>query len=309
MTLSPPSLPPPVPAPDVFKPLWSFAPFAPPRGLSLAREKGWLLAWDDNHWLYLVNARGERQAQVRTPAPLSAAGAADDGSAYAAVGGGGEVWWLAPDLRPRWQRPLPRAAVAVALDPFGQYLAAADAGGGLHLFDRGGRLLWGAVTPRPLRHLSFVPEESFLLGAADFGLVACLDLTGRIVWRDGLVVHCGSLAVSGDGACVVLACFSDGLRRYTLDGARKGPLAVSEPCRQAALTFDGRLVLVAGRANRLLLLDPKGRALGIHLLDRPAAAVALDALGERAVVALTDAGVVALDLRGAGRGAREAPAP
>jgi hypothetical protein len=300
MTLSR-SAPPPVPTPDLFKPIWSLATGAPACGLALAREGGRLLAWDEHHWLYLLNARGERQGQARPLGALAAACLSDDGSAVAVAGSRGEVCRLTPDLAPRWRRGLRHPAVAVALDPFGRRLAVADAKGGLFLFDGDGRLLWEAKQPRPLRHLAFVPEAPFLLAAADFGLVVCLDMAGRAVWRDGLAVNCGALATSGDGDCAVLACFSDGLRRYARAGGPKGHVTTAEPCRLAALSFDGRLVLVAGRANRLLLLDVRGKVHGIHLLERPAVALALAAFGERAVVALADGGVLALDLRATGR--------
>src|SRR5438132_9062425 len=92
------------------------------QGLALAREKNSLLAWDDKHWLYVLNRAGERQGQVHLPG-LAAACCADDGSAYAAVGRRGEVWWLAPDLMTRWQRAVPHPAVAATVDPLGQYLA------------------------------------------------------------------------------------------------------------------------------------------------------------------------------------------
>ncbi|HKI33456.1 MAG TPA: hypothetical protein VKA46_16495 [Gemmataceae bacterium] len=297
MTLSG-SAPPPVAAPGLFKTLWSLATGAPPCGVVLARESGQVLAWDENHWLYLLNSRGERQGQARPLSALAAACLADDGSALGVAGARGEVGRLAPDLTPRWQRTLRHPAVAVAVDPFARRLAVSDSKGGLFVFDRDGRLLWEAHQPRPLHHLAFVPEAPFLLGAADFGLVVSLEAaTGQLVWRDGLAVHCGALAVSGDGEVIVLACFSDGLRRYGRGGANKGHVTTAEPCRLAALSFDGRLALVAGRANRLLLLDTHGKVLGIHLLERPAVALALAALGERAVVALTDGGVLALDLR------------
>ena len=129
------------------------------------------------------------------------------------------------------------------------------------------------------------------------GLVACLDLKGNWTWRDGLVVHIGSLAVSGNGDTVLLACFTEGLRRYTVTGKNLGRLAAAEPCRLAALSFDGRLVLAAGLSNRLLLLDAEGRTLAMHPLDQPATALALGALGEQAYAALPDGRVIALDLR------------
>ena len=288
---------PPAPARAAFRPLWSFRPPGPPRGLAPAREKGTVFVWDDGQWLSLLDRRGGRQGQAHAPWPVAAAAAADDGSAYAAAGGDGSLWWLAPDLSARWRRTLRRPVVAVALDPFGQYLAAADAGAGLHFFDRDGRRAWETTTPRPLHHLAFVPEEPLLIGAADFGLVAGFDLKGQAVWRDGLVVHCGSLATSGDGARVVLACFSDGLRHYTAAGARVGTASTGEPCRLAALSFDGRRTLVAGRAPRLLLLDSHGKLVASHVLEAPPVAIALGPLAEHAVAALADGRVVALDPR------------
>jgi hypothetical protein len=302
MTLSG-SAPPPVAAPGLFKTLWSLATGAPPCGVALARESGQLLAWDENHWLYLLNARGERQGQSRPLPHLAAACVSDDGSTLAVAGSRGAVARLAPDLTVRWQRALRHAAAAVALDPFGRCLAVSDVKDGLFVFNRDGRLLWEAHHPRPLHHLAFVPEVPLLLGASDFGLVVCLDaVTGQLVWRDGLPAHCGALATGADGERVVLACFSDGLRRYGRTAGAKGHVTTREPCRLAALSFDGRLALVAGRANRLLLLDMQGKVLGIHLLERPAVALALAALAERAVVALADGGVLALDLRCERRG-------
>jgi hypothetical protein len=283
------------------RPLWSLPLQARPRGLVLAREKGWLLAWDEKHWLYLVNRSGAKQAQVHFPASLATACAAEDGSSYAAAGSNGEVLWLAPDLTVRWQQTVNQRVLAMALDPFGQYLAVSEARGHLHYFDRYGRPIGHVQSPRPLHHLAFIPAAPFLLGAADYGLVARFDLMGRCLWVDGLVAHIGALTVSGDGDRLLLACFTEGLQRYNLLGKNQGRIQVAEPCRLASQSFDGRLILVAGLSNRLLLLDREGRLLCEHLLEKPAGALALCALGEGAVVALSDGRVLGLEVRDAKR--------
>jgi hypothetical protein len=293
---SSPSLPAPRPAPGAPRILWSLATQGRPLGLSLAREKGWLLAWDDSNWLYLVNRKGERQAQRHGGAsPVTAACGADDGSAYAAAGGG-EVWWFAPDLMPRWQRTLGAPALAAALDPFGQCLAVSDSRGQLSLFDRKGRRLGQGETPRPLNHLAFVAEAPRIVGAADFGLLACFDPAGRLVWREGLVTHVGGLAVSGAGR-IAVACFTEGLRFHSLEGKKEGCLRLAEPCRLASLSYDGGRALVSGLGNRLLLVDRDGRTLESTELEGPAAALALAPLGDAAAVALADGRVLSLDLR------------
>jgi hypothetical protein len=264
--------------------------------VALAREKGWLFAWDDAGWLYLLDAKGERQAQRRGDGPAVAACAADDGSAYATVGKHGGVCWLAPDLMPRWQRSLPAPPLAAALDPFGRLLAVSDSRGDLHFFDHRGQPAGEARTPRPLHHLAFVAEAPRLVGCADFGLVACFDMRGRCVWRDGLVAHVGSLAASGDGARIGLACFSDGLRFYNLEGKKGDPLTLGEPCRLAALSYTGDRALAAGLDRRLALLDPAGRTLASATFDVAITAIALAPLGDAATMALADGQVARLSL-------------
>jgi hypothetical protein len=279
-----------------FTPAWSFSTFAPVRGLSLARETGMLLVWDEANWLYLVNHRGERQAQARGPAPIGAACASDDGSTLVAGLGSGELWLLAPDLTPARRLPPRRPALALALDPFGRHIALSDHRGNLLVLARNGQPLCKVPQPRPLLQLAFIPEAPFLVGCADFGLVVCLEMNGRQLWRDGLAVHCGSLATSGNGERILLACYSDGVRRYAVADGPHGHLTTSEPCRLATLSFDGRLALVAGRTTSLLALDSRGRVLAKYALECPAVALALSALGDRAVVAQTNGVVVALGI-------------
>lgn len=265
-------------------------------GLALAREQGSLVVWDHHGGLHLINRHGERQAHRSLPTAAVAACAADDGSAYAAIGASGEVWWLAPDLAPRWQWLVAGPAVAVALDPFGQYLAVADAGSRLHVFTCHGRRITNVECPRPLHHLAFVPAAPFLVACADFGLVACYDPAGNCVWRVGLVSHAGSLAVSGDGSLIVVACFSEGLQRYDLAGRSLGRWNLGEACRLAALTFDGTTTLVAGLGRFLLLLEHTGRILANHELEQQAVGLALGPLGKAAYAALADGCVVGMEI-------------
>src|SRR5258708_33044356 len=100
-------------------PQWSFTLGAAIRGLSLARESDSLLIRGDNQTITLLNARGALQGQLRRDG-LIAADLSDDGSAIAVAVGDGGIWWLAPDLTPRWETRLSAGASAVALDMFGQ---------------------------------------------------------------------------------------------------------------------------------------------------------------------------------------------
>jgi hypothetical protein len=269
------------------RPLWIHTLPARPRGLALAREKAWVLTWDESHWLYLLNRRGERQAQRQLGGELVAAACADDGSACVAAGGLGEVCWLAPDLATRWQRGVPARPLAVAVDALGQYVAVADERGGLHLFNRRGDAVCATASPRPLHHLAFALAAPWLLASADYGFVGAFDLTGRCVWRDALVANVGALAVTGAGQ-LLLGCFSEGLHRYEERGRKLEPLPMSEPCRLVSASFAGDKMLIGGLKSRLLVVDASGKTLTAEDLEKPAIALALGPLGDEAVAVRTD---------------------
>lgn len=275
---------------------WSIALSARPRSGSLARESHRFLVWDDQNWLTLMDASGRVQGKVHGKGLVSAVAAADDGSGFAAVGTSGEVWWLAPDLTPRWEVTLPASAVSVAMDAFAYYLAASDSRGNLHIFDRQSQTIARMQTPRAIHHLAFVPERDCLIAAADFGLVMAFDLKGRCLWQDRLFAHLGSLAVDGLGERVAFACFTDGLRFYNRQGKVSGTVMLSEPCRLAAMSYDGDRLLVGGLEARLHLLDRSGSPRVVLSIPAPAVTLALGPLAEYALVGLADGRILGVDL-------------
>jgi hypothetical protein len=298
------SLIPPVSQRSGIRPLWTQYLGVKLRSLVFAREQGGILIWDTQDRLHLFDRLGRRQATWRSLEILAGVCCADDGSAFAAISRGGKISWLAPDLRPRWQQTLPHSLLAAALEPLGQYLAIADMQANVYLLDRHGRSVFQTQSPRPLHHLTFVPAAAYLLGSADYGLVIGLDSRGHCGWRDGLVAHVGSLSVSGDGARILLACYSEGLQFYNLAGENLGRRHVGEPCRLATLSFDGGRLLAAGLGTRLLVLDRDGDLLSDYELETPVVALALAALGEFAVVAQANGQVLGLDLRALPSGRR-----
>ena len=92
----------------------------------------------------------------------------------------------------------------------------------LYLLDRQGHRIWQALTRGRCIISPSCRNSHGWSCSADFGLTACYDSAGRCVWRDGLVAHAGSLAVSGDGSVLVLACFSEGLCYYAITIQKRG---------------------------------------------------------------------------------------
>jgi hypothetical protein len=142
-----------------------------------------------------------------------------------------------------------------------------------------------------------VAEKAALVGSADFGLVACFDAAGRVLWRDGLVAHVGSLAASGDGGAIVLACFTEGLCCYGLERPRPERLPQAAPCRLATVSYTGDLLLTAGLEDRLFLRQRDGAVRDELALGGAPADLALGPLGEYAAVALADGRLLGLDAR------------
>src|SRR5581483_4046465 len=103
-----------------------------------------------------------------------------------------------------------------------------------------------------------------------------------------LVTNLGALAVNGDGSSILVACFSDGIRRYDAAGQVSGRWSPPEPCRLLAQSFDGRTIIGSGMTRRLFQLDERGQVLSQHEMDKEIAHLALDPLGQSMFVTLVD---------------------
>src|SRR5439155_13984382 len=100
------------------------------------------------------------------------------------------------------------------------------------------------------------------------------------------------LAVSGDGATLLLACFSEGLYRYGQDGRDRDRLRTAQPCRHVAQSYAGDRILAAGLNSELMLLNRDGEELALVTLENSITGLALDALGETACACLSDGAVM-----------------
>lgn len=279
-------------------PLWSHKLADAIAGMAYARESGHVLAWDVCRRAVLLNRRGSLQSQCVEDRPIAAAAIADVGSAIA-IAHDESVSWRRPDFSPRWKKPLTAKTTAVALDSHGRCIAVADAGNKLHLFDKSGRLIGTPLTtPRPLYHLHFLTADPLLLGAADFGLLAALDLrTRQWAWQDSPVIHLGDLTSSPDGRMIAVSCFSEGVRRYDALGKSSPMLATPEPIRFVGVSNAGRRFLAGTILSALIGFDDERRLRLEQRFDQAVAGVALSPLADTGVVALADGRILGLDVR------------
>lgn len=248
------------------------------QSVHLARETGHILVRDAGPGLSLWDQQGESKASISWPGLLLSA-ATQDATAF--VGADARrVQWLGEQLGVVWEKALSHKPTAVALAPLGQWLALSDESGTLGVFDHAGRECWTATTPGPLRHLAWIPETGHLVAAAEFGLVCLFDAKGRLLWRDGLVAHVGSVSVSGDGSRIILACFTEGIRVYGLDQPRPTTLPETIACRTLSASYSTEVMLaVSLDGSELSSHDKSGRRLTQGSVSSTVGSIALDALG------------------------------
>lgn len=277
--------------------LWTLPLDASPRGLSLAREAQRLLVWTDSHWLFWTNRKGERQAQTHLPNPIAAAAVSEDGSAFVAAEADGRISWLAPDLRPRWDRRLKGKPTAAAVDPLGLVAAVATNQSVIQFLYSDGELACEVSCPRSAHHLAFVAGTSVLIAAADLGWVGAFDLElGDWIWRDAPVVSLGGLAIAGSGEPILLACFSEGVRAYQKDGKLKEFKSPQRSCRDVAVSYDGSLLVALQLDGCLVGLTADLKPRFNYQPDAAVAGLALGALGDVLYLAQADRKIVALSL-------------
>lgn len=268
--------------PLAFSPLWTYALPAPPLGLALARETGVCLVWDRHSWIFLLNQRGQLQAQVRFPQSVAAAALADTGAAACVLGSDGLVHWFGRDLALRREDRLPSGrGTALALDPFGHTLAAADDQASIHIWRDSSPPVTG-VTFKTLLHLAIVPAQALVVGSADFGLVAGIDLDGGMQWRDTPLANVGDLSVDGAGDSILLASFSEGIQRWGKDGKKKERLQTPGPCRLLAQSYDGQRILAADMDRTFWLMNGQGESLAEGRGEATIVDLNLASLGDRA---------------------------
>jgi hypothetical protein len=118
-----------------------------------------------------------------------------------------------------------------------------------------------------------------IVSAASYGYVAAFDRDGHALWRDGPLSHVNGLHVDGDGAHVVLACYSAGVQAYRWRDGRRSALATPHLCRLVAIDFAAENLLVAHETPSLALLGNDGQVRTEYELPQPAIAMVLGALG------------------------------
>ena len=273
---------------------WQFASDVPLAGLDIAAESGAVFAANESGRLYRAASHGQ-------PGSLSTGITRLQRLAWSATGETGVV--LAEDSRisllsdrllPLWQMTLPEPVLDVAIEPRGQYLAAAMTNGRTWILDRNRRRVASCETVRPLRYLQFLTTEPTLLGAGEYGLLCALNLDGTSQWAEKLWSNAGALSASYDGRQIFLAAFSYGLQAYNQTGSSVGSFVVEGNPNLVSVSHNAQRIAVTTLERQLLLLNGDGSLIWQGELPGDPTLLRCDATGDAVVCGLASGEVLRL---------------
>lgn len=266
---------------------WTVLTDSPLAGLSLAREAGMLLAWDDDDRLYVLDLNGQRRAAGRAEAKVLAAAISDDGSLVALLMQGSRLSLLGGDLEPIADRAAITEGISLAVDPHGRFAVVASKVNVVQVYNRHGKPAGKFDTFLPFVHMKFIADRPMLIGANSHGLISGIELSdaggGRIdgeeVWRQQPMSNIGRLTASGDGGMVLASCFIHGVQKFDARGHSEGSYHLGGTASHAVPDFAGRSIAVATTEGEIALLNNRGNVRWKSGLARPVIALEIDALG------------------------------
>lgn len=274
---------------------WTFGTEGPLTGVQLARESGEVLASDETGGLYRLDRKGKYSAVTRTREGIREIAMSDDGEWCIASVGAASLHRFDRNLKTVWQIDLPSECLAIAMDPFGQYVLVSLAEAGNVIYDANKRKVAQFESIRPLSHVRFVVTEPTLVAAANHGLLCCMSLQGERLWEEKIWSNVGSIAITGDGELIYVAAFAHGVQVFDGDGDAIGSYVVEGTVKQIAASYEPHRVVAATLERHLYLLDPDGEMLWTAQTPDDVKQLACDPLGEFVVCGFADGHVVGLD--------------
>jgi hypothetical protein len=239
---------------------WTFSTESRLTHLAVAWESEDTLAVDDAGGLSLIGADGRLRHLTRGLSGVTAVSIAATGE-HSVVGYGQKVSLLDRSLSVVWSLSLYDRVTALALDPFGRYLAVALANRAVRIYTTSRRRLADFELVRPFRFLQLLATEPTLIGAAEDGLLGSYSMNGETRWDNHLFATCGDMTASGDGSMILLAGFAHGIQRFDRSGTNRGAFIVEGTPARLSTCFDGSRIAAATMERQVFLLDRSGRLL------------------------------------------------
>lgn len=273
---------------------WQFVSEAPLAGIDIAAESGAVFAAEESGRLHRAGVHGQPGSLSSGLPELRRLAWAASGTAGVVLSSDSRLCFLSDRLLPLWQMTLPEPVLDIAVEPGGQYVAAAMTNGRTWILDKNRQRVASCETVRPLRYLQFLATEPTLLGAAEYGLLCALRLDGTSRWAEKLWSNAGAMSATCDGKQIFLAAFSYGLQAFSSSGSSVGAFVVEGNPNLVSVSHNAGRIAVSTLERQLLLLDGDGSLIWQGELPGDPILLKCDATGDAVVCGLASGEVMRL---------------
>lgn len=240
---------------------WTHESNSPLTAFAYARESGEVFCAEKSGELWRFSPAGEISAVQKLGQAPRAIAWSDDGARGVGLFGENHLSWLNSSLEIRETLELPDAAIAVAMDPYGEYVAISTSDGSILIFDGPRQPLQRIDTLRPLTKLIFLTLKPELIGIADSGLICRFDLRGKQLWQINTFGSIGDCAADGKGEALFVASYALGLQLFDADGENEGTYQLSGTVVKVSCPHEPNRIAVATQEGKLLWVSEMGEVL------------------------------------------------
>ncbi|MCA8987946.1 MAG: hypothetical protein KDA78_09915 [Planctomycetaceae bacterium] len=179
----------------------------------------------------------------------------------AALLGKSTIVRLNAQLKQVWAIEVPFDCQCLAIDPYGVFTLVSATEGGVVILDDRAKKASVFETMRPLANVQFVIEEPTIIAAAEHGLLAAYDLTGKKIWDHAFWSNVSDLAVVQQDCQIRVAALNQGIQVFDHHGESKGSVILDGTVNHLATNYSGNLTLASTVEKQLFRLDEDGSTL------------------------------------------------
>ena len=260
--------------------------------ISLARETGDILAWDEQGCISLINRAGKLNESIRSRHGFLDAVISDNGQRVCAISKKGILYWLTRNLQLDMKFSVDSQPVAIALSPHGEYTLVSFHQNNPVVYDVRGKRVDQFDTTQSLEFMEFVSDAPHVITASNTGWLAKYAIPGPAIWEKAIADPIDDLSITGNGDTLFLATGSGGLQRYSGNGKFEGNYNFNGSVTHTSCSYQGDYIVVLEHDTNLALINRNGQILWNGQMTNPVTDQVIDALGKTIIVALVSGELV-----------------
>lgn len=275
---------------------WAFEPKQPPTAISLAAGNGNAVIADAGGGVCMLDRTGRELMRARLPHPaydLEVTSHAEyigllcEDKKLRVLNNRGEILWSAD---------VDSAASAVDLSNRAGLVAVGSAHKKLQLFKLNGEPRLEEKLDFTVFDLAFAPNAFGLAVVSTTGDLGFFEYNGKMRWKVSTGRRCRGVDVSENGHFIIMPVYESGIKAYNLDGGYVGEYDVLAEVVCAGINASGKLIFLADRMNRLILLSKNAEVIWNMNLEKRVLSLKTDDTGALCLALIEGGEVIFLEL-------------